>query len=60
MALGFDEGEKRRFIACPVALADMRPPLNGDAYPQKIKARRVCGPIVEVDRRGKPVEAPDA
>jgi hypothetical protein len=47
--------DARRFVACPVALADMRPPADDDDYPQKVKARRVCGPIIEVDRYGRPV-----
>ena len=54
MAREFD-ADATRFIACPVALADMRAPQRGDSYPNKIKARRICGPIVEVDRYGKPV-----
>ncbi len=54
MALEFDS-EATRFVACPVALEDMRPPREHDEYPAKIKARRVCGPIVEVDRYGKPL-----
>jgi hypothetical protein len=54
MALEFNQDAKR-FVACPVALSDMRSPQPGDLYPQKIKARRVCGPIVEVDRHGRPV-----
>jgi len=41
-----------RFLACPVALSDMRSPTATDCYPQKIKARRVCGPIIEVDING--------
>lgn len=54
LALEFDSSATR-FIACPVALADIRPPHATDGYPAKIKARRLCGPIVEVDRYGKPV-----
>ena len=56
MALEFDS-QATRFVACPVALDDMRPPSGEDEYPHKIKARRVCGPIVEVDRYAKPVVA---
>jgi len=56
MALEFD-GTATRFLACPVALADMRVPQPTDNSPQKAKARRVCGPIVEVDLNGKPVPA---
>ncbi|HET8645594.1 MAG TPA: hypothetical protein VFO85_08915 [Vicinamibacteria bacterium] len=55
MALRFHD-EARRFVACRVALADMRPPQEGDRYPEKVKARRVCGPVVEVDRYGTPVD----
>ena len=53
MALEFDAAATR-FVACPVALSDMRAPNEGDAYPHKIKARR-CGPVVEVDRDGTPL-----
>ena len=45
-----------RFVACPVALADLvvvDPGPNAD----KAKAPRVVGPIVEVDIDGKPVAA---
>ncbi len=38
-----------------VALVDMRAPTADDSYPNKAKAQRVCGPIVEVDLNGKPV-----
>jgi len=55
MALSFDEAAAR-FVACPVALADMRPPTLNDQYPEKVKARRVCQPIYEVDRRGRRLE----
>jgi hypothetical protein len=44
-----------RFLACPVAIADLRAPHLSDSSPEKIKARRICGPIVEVDRSGKPL-----
>ena len=54
MAQDFD-GDATRFVACPVALEDIRPPRNDDRYPAKVKARRICGPISEVDRDGKPV-----
>ena len=55
MAKEFD-AEATRFMACPVALEDMRAPNDGDAYPHKIKARRVCAPMWEVDRYGKRLE----
>ena len=51
MAFQFDD-LATRFLACPVALSDMRSPTATDCYPQKIKARRVCGPIIEVDING--------
>ena len=54
MTLQFHECATR-FVACPVALADMRAPRSGDAHPEKIKARGCCGPVVEVDRFGEPV-----
>jgi hypothetical protein len=56
MALAFADGNSR-FVACPVALVDMRAPRADDSMPEKIKARRVCGPVVEVDRRGRPMPA---
>jgi len=54
MAGGFDSSATR-YVACPVALSEMRPPRETDEYPNKIKARRVCGPIVEVDRLGRAI-----
>jgi hypothetical protein len=57
MAREFDP-KATRFVACPVAIKDTRPPTDTDDYPHKIKARRVCGPIVEVDRHGKPIASP--
>ncbi len=54
MAIEFDS-KATRFVACPVALADMRAPRADDRYPAKIKARRVYGPIYEVDRYGTPL-----
>jgi hypothetical protein len=47
--------EATRFLACRVALADMRAPRMEDLYLSKIKARRVCHPLVEVDRTGRPL-----
>jgi hypothetical protein len=52
-ACAFDD-EATRYLACPVAIADMRAPKIDDGYPGKIKASRICGPIVEVSRDGKP------
>ena len=54
LALEFDP-TATRFIACPVALADIRPPQESDEYPSKVKAKRLCAPVVEVDRNGNPV-----
>jgi hypothetical protein len=54
--LEFDP-QATRYVACPVALADIRPPRRDDSYHKKVKARRVCGPVVEVDRYGKPLQA---
>ncbi len=54
MALEFDP-DATRFMACPVALEDIRAPQADDAYPYKVKARRTCGPIFEVDRTGKAI-----
>jgi hypothetical protein len=54
-AVGFD-GEATRFLACPVALKDIRKPKATDAYPHKVKARGICGPIVEVDIDGNPLQ----
>lgn len=56
LAQGFDP-EATRFVACPVAVVDLRVPRAGDVYPNKIKARAVCGPVVEVDEFGDPLEA---
>jgi hypothetical protein len=55
-ALTFDD-QATRFVACPVALDDMRAPKMDDSYSYKIKASRICGPIVEVDRYGEPINA---
>jgi hypothetical protein len=41
-----------KFVACPVALADMRAPQEGDDYPNKIKARGAHAPVYEVDKKG--------
>ena len=59
MTLEFDS-EVTRWLACPVALEDMRAPREGDMYPSKIKARRTCGPVYEVDRTGQPLRASSA
>ena len=57
MAREFDAAATR-YVACPVALADLRSPVASDVSPAKVKARRVCGPIWEVDRFGKPAAGP--
>ena len=54
-ALSFDD-HATRFLACPVALVDIRSPNDSDRYPYKVKAARICGPIVEVDRFGEPLK----
>jgi hypothetical protein len=46
-----------RFLACPIAITDMRTPQAEDADPKKIKARCTCGPSVEVDLWGDPIKA---
>ena len=51
MALSFN-AEASHFIACPVAIADIRAPRPGDHYPAKVKASRVCAPVYEVDLDG--------
>jgi hypothetical protein len=43
------------YLICPVAVADMRAPDYDDIYPGKIKARRVCQPIIECDAFGIPL-----
>ena len=55
MALEFNPTAKR-FVACQVKLSDIAVHPDGD-YPQKVKAKGCCGPVVEVDRNGKPVLA---
>jgi hypothetical protein len=51
--------EATRFVACPVRLDDIV--VHEDAqYPSKVKAPRICAPIYEVDRYGKPVAAAGA
>jgi hypothetical protein len=47
----------KRFVACPVAIADIRAPQPGDDYPDKVKAKKVCAPCYEVDIDGKRIEA---
>ncbi|HXF89546.1 MAG TPA: hypothetical protein VNK48_14415 [Xanthobacteraceae bacterium] len=42
-----------RYVACPVALADMRPPRADDSLRAKIKARGCAAPVYEVDEDGE-------
>ena len=51
MALGFNR-EATKFVACPIALADIRAPQPDDSHPTKVKARGCCGPVFEVDIDG--------
>ena len=46
-----------RFVACPVALADMRAPKDDDEYPAKIKARGCCAPVWEVSLKGERIKS---
>jgi hypothetical protein len=55
MALAFDL-EATKFVACPVALAEIAVHPDGD-YPEKVKAAGCCGPVVECDRFGRVKEA---
>ena len=45
-----------RYLACPVALADIAVHPDGD-YPEKIKARGCCAPVYEVDEDGETIAA---
>jgi hypothetical protein len=45
-----------KFVACPVAVADIRVPREGDTFPSKVKARGCCGPVYEVDIHGNRIE----
>jgi hypothetical protein len=56
MALGFDR-DATKFIACPVAVTDIRPPHPTDGYRNKVKAKGCCGPVVECDLDGEPLPA---
>ena len=55
--LEFDR-EATRFVACPIALADLVVHPDGE-LPQKVKAPRVCAPCWEVNEDGERV-APTA
>jgi len=50
----YQSSEPVKFIACPVLLAEMAVHPDGE-MPQKCKAKRLCAPCWEVDRKGKPV-----
>jgi hypothetical protein len=52
-ARGYQQG--LRYVACPVALADMAVVPNPE-YPDKIKAAGCCAPVWECDRDGKRIE----
>jgi hypothetical protein len=43
-----------RFVACPVRVEDIVVHPNG-LYPDKVKARAVCGPVYEVREDGTPL-----
>ena len=45
-----------KWVACPVAISDMRPPHQNDQYPNKIKARGCCAPVWEVTKKGERVQ----
>ncbi len=47
--------DAKRYLACPVALADISVHPDGD-YPQKIKARGCAAPTFEVNYDGEPIE----
>ena len=44
-----------RFLACPVALDDIRNPKPTDRFPNKVKARGLIAPCWEVDIDGNPI-----
>jgi hypothetical protein len=52
MARVFNDSAKR-YVACPVALADIVVHPDGD-YPEKVKSRGCCAPVWECDIDGKP------
>ena len=47
--------DKRRFVACPVALAGLAVHPDGQ-MPDKVKAKGLAGPCWEVDEHGRPVD----
>jgi hypothetical protein len=51
--LRYNENAKH-FMACPVKLEDIVVHANAE-YPDKVKAKGVCAPIWEVDRRGNKI-----
>ncbi len=53
-ARGYDQSATK-FVACRVALADIRPPKSDDAHPNKVKARS-CDALYECDEIGEAVE----
>jgi hypothetical protein len=46
--------DAEHFLACPVKVEDIAFHPNGN-YPQKVKARGLCGPAVEVDGTGEAI-----
>ena len=51
MAMEF-HASATKYVGCPVAVHECAVNPDG-AYPQKVKAKRCCGPVFEVDRIGK-------
>ena len=51
-ALSFN-ADAVRFVACPVAVADIRPPQVADVFPAKVKARGCSGPVRECSITGE-------
>ena len=48
------KNDAEKFVACPVKVSQIVVHKNPQ-YPNKIKARRVCAPVWECDRDGKPI-----
>lgn len=48
-----------RYLACPVAISDIRPPSRLDLNDDKIKAWKCCAPIWEVNGYGRPLSEPE-
>ena len=56
MALTFAPDAKK-FVGCPIAIADIRTPGEGDHSPEKVKAAKCAGPVFEVDIDGERITA---